>query len=120
MNPKKWWMVFLMAGLIVALSAPSALAWTNRHFGGPNPGFRGHVPQGRAYGWHGQRPAWNHGRAQGYQHRNQWNHRNPYGSHHRGAWGQQRPRQFHNPNFGRSYAPHRAYSNTAYRFGPRR
>jgi len=22
MNPKRWWMVFLMAGLIVALSAP--------------------------------------------------------------------------------------------------
>jgi hypothetical protein len=125
MNLKKWWSVMLMAGLFVALSAPSALAWTNRHFGGHQSNFRGHVPQGRAYGWHGQRPAWNHGRANGYQHgrangyqhhnqwnqRNQWNHRTPTGPHHRGSWGQQSG-QFHNS--------HRPYTNAAYRSGPRR
>jgi hypothetical protein len=119
MNPKRWWMAILMAGLIVALSAPSALAWTNRHFGGHQPNYRGHVPQGRAYGWHGQRPAWNNGRANGYQHHNQWNHRNFQGAPHRGAWGpQQRPGQFHNPDLGRSYGPHNPYTNTAHRPGP--
>ena len=119
MNLKRWSSVILMAGLVVALSAPSALAWTNRPLGGHQSNFRGHVPQGRAYGWHGQRPAWNHGRANGYQHHNQWNHRNFQGAPHRGAWGpQQRPGQFHNPNFSRSYGPHTPYTNTAHRPGP--
>ena len=56
MNLKKWLSVILMGGLVVALSAPSALAWTNRPFGGHNANFRGGAPHGPAYGWHGQRP----------------------------------------------------------------
>ena len=127
MNPKKWWSVIMMAGLVVALSAPSAMAWTNRPVVGHNPNFRGAAPHGPAYGYRGQRPAWNHGNARGWQHRNQsnhrnqWNHRNAYGSNHQGAWGQrQGSRQFHNPNLGRPDAPRNQYSNTAYRFGSRR
>jgi hypothetical protein len=121
MNLKRWSSVILMAGLVVALSAPSALAWTNRPLGEHHSNFRGHVPQGRAYGWHGQRPALNHGNAYGWQHRNQWNHRTPNGPHHRGSWGQhQGYGQVHNPNLGRAHGPHNQYSDAAYRFGPRR
>jgi hypothetical protein len=126
MKLKRWWSVMLMAGLFVALSAPSAMAWTNRPVVGHNPNFQGAAPHGAAYGYRGQRPAWNHGNANGYQHgsanawqhRNQSNHRNAYGSNHQGAWGQhQGSRQFHNPNLGRPYGP---YTNAAYRSGPRR
>jgi hypothetical protein len=126
MNLKRWSSVILMAGLVVALSAPSALARTNQHFGGHQSHFRGHVPHGRAYGWHGQRPAGKHGNAYGYQHgranawqhHNQWNHRNAYGSNHQGAWGQhQRYGQFHSPNRPHPYGP---YTNAAYHSGPRR
>jgi hypothetical protein len=124
MNLKRWSSVILMAGLVVALSAPSALAWNNRPFGGHHSKFRGGAPHGRAYGWHGQRPAWNHGNAYGWHHRNQWHQRNqwnqrtPYGPYHRGSWGQQGYGQSHTPNLGRSYGPHTPYSNAAYRFGP--
>jgi hypothetical protein len=124
MNLKKCWRVILLGGLVVALSAPSAMAWTNRPVVGHNPNFRGAAPHGAAYGYHGQRPAWNHGNAYGsqhhnqWQHRNQWNHRNVYGSNHQGAWGQrQGSRQFHNPNLDRPYGP---YTNAAYQPGPRR
>jgi len=133
MNLKKWWSVILMAGLVVALSAPSAMAWTNRPVVGHNPNFRNAAPHGAAYGYRGYRPAWNQGNARGWQHgnqsnhrnqwnqRNQWQHRNAYGSNHQGAWGQrQNTRQLHNPNFGRPNAPRNQYSNTAYQFGPRR
>ena len=120
MDLKRWWSVILMAGLVVALSAPSALAWINSPVGGHNANFRGGAPHGPAYGWHGQRPAWNHGNAYGWQHRNQWNHRNAYGSNHRGSWGQRGYGQVHNPNLGRPYGPHSPYSNAAYHFGTRR
>ncbi|MBU4232874.1 MAG: hypothetical protein L6277_06415 [Desulfobacterales bacterium] len=127
MKLKRWWRVIMLGGLVVALSAPSAMAWTNRPVVGHNPNFRGAAPHGPAYGYRGQRPAWNHGNAYGRQHRNQWqnrnqsNQRNAYGAYHRGAWGrQQGSRQFHTPNLGRPNAPRNQYSNAAYRFGPRR
>jgi len=127
MNLKKCWRVILLGGLVVALSAPSAMAWTNRPFVEHNSNFRGAAPHGAAYGYRGQRPDWNRGNANGWQHRNQsqnrnqWNHRNVYGSNHQGAWGQQQgSRQFHNPNFGRPYGSYTQYSNTAYQFGSRR
>ena len=125
MNLKKWWSVILMVGLVVALSAPSALAWTKQPCGGHNANFKGGAPHGPAYGWHGQRPAWNHGNAYGWQHgnqqhRNQWKHRNAYGSNHRGSWGQQHGYgQFHNPNVGHPNGPRYPYSNAAYHVGPR-
>jgi hypothetical protein len=121
MKLKRWWRVIMLGGLVVALSAPSAMAWTNRPVVGHNPNFQGAAPHGPAYGYRGQRPGWNHGNAYGRQHRNQWNHRNPNGAYHRGAWGQQqRSGQFHNPNLGRPNAPHNQYSNAGYRFGPPR
>ena len=121
MKLKKWWRVILLGGLVVALSAPSAMAWNNRPFGGHNPNFRGAPPHGPAYGYHGQRPGWNHGNAYGWQHRNQWQHRNAHGSNHWGAWGQrQNARQLHTPNYGRPNAPRNQYSNAAYHYGPRR
>jgi hypothetical protein len=133
MNLKKLWLVILLGGLAVALSAPSAMAWPNRPVVGHNPDFRGPAPHGVAYGYHGQRPAWNHGNARGWQHQNQWQHRNPgqhhnqwnqrnaYGPKHQGAWGQrQEARQIHNPNYGRPNGPYTHYSNAAYQAGPRR
>ena len=145
MNLKKWWSVILMAGLVVALSAPSAMAWTKRPVVGHNPNFRGAAPHGPAYGYRGQRPALNHGNAYGRQYRNQWQHRNQsqnrnqwnqrnqsqnrnqwnqrnaYRSNPQGAWGQrQGARQFHNPNLGRPIGPYTRYSNTTYQPGPRR
>jgi hypothetical protein len=127
MNLKKCWRVILLGGLVVALSAPSAMAWTHRPVAGHNPNFRGAAPHAPAYGYRGQRPAWNHGNAYGrqhhnqWQHRNQWNHRNAYGSNHQGAWGhRQGARQFHNPNFGRPIGPYTRSSNVAYQVGPRR
>ena len=127
MNLKKWWSVILMGGLVLALSAPSAMAWTNRPSAGHNANFRGGAPHGRAYGWNGQRPAWNHGNAYGWQHRNQgnhrnqWNHRNAYGSNHRGSWGQhQGYGRVHNPNVGRPYSPYGPYTNAGFHSGPRR
>ncbi|MDO9532636.1 MAG: hypothetical protein Q7O12_10990 [Deltaproteobacteria bacterium] len=133
MNLKKCWRVILLGGLVVALSAPSAMARTNRPVVGHNPNFRGAAPHGPAYGYRGQRPALNHGNAYGRQHRNQWNQRNQsqnrnqwnqrnaYGSNHQGAWGQrQGARQFHNPNLGRPIGPYTRYSNTTYQPGPRR
>jgi hypothetical protein len=115
MKLKRIWRVILLGGLVVALSAPSAMAWTNRPVVGHNPNFQGAAPHGAAYGYRGQRPAWNHGNTNGWQHRNQWQHRNAYNSNHRGAWGQrQESRQFHNPNPGRPYGP---YTNAAYHPG---
>src|SRR5665811_2171577 len=95
MNLKKCWRVILLGGLVVALSAPSAMAWPNRPFVGDNSNFRDAAPHGAAYGYRGERPAWNRGNANGWQHRNQFenrnqrNHRNVYGSNRQGAWGQQ-------------------------------
>lgn len=122
-----------MAGLVVALSAPSAMAWTNRPVVGHNPNFRGAAPHGPAYGYRGQHPGGNHGNAYGRQHRNQWqhrnqsqnrnqwNHRNAYGSNHRGSWGQhQGYGRVHNPNVGRPQTPYGPYTNTGYQSGPRR
>jgi hypothetical protein len=127
MKLKRLWLVILLGGLVVALSAPSAMAWTNRPVAGHNPNFRGAAPHGAAYGYHGQRPAWNHGNARGWQnrnqwqHRNQWNHRNAYGPNHQGAWGQrQQGRQFHNPNLGRPMGPYTHPSTVAYQVGPPR
>ena len=121
MNLKKWWSVILMGGLVLALSAPSALAWTHGPYAGHNANFRGGAPHGPAYGWNGQRPAWNHGKAYGWQHGNQWNHRNAYGSNHRGYWGQQHGYgQFHKPNYARPYSPYGPYTNAAYHPGPPR
>ena len=127
MKLKRIWRVILLGGLVVALSAPSAMAWTNRPVVGHNPNFQGAAPHGAAYGYRGQRPDWNHGNANGWQHRNQWNNRNQwqhrnqwnnrnaYSSNHQGAWGQrQESRQFHNPNPGRPYGP---YTNAGYRPG---
>jgi hypothetical protein len=138
MKLKRLWLVILLGGLVVALSAPSAMAWTNRPVVGHNPNFQGPAPHGVAYGYHGQRPAWNHGNARGWQHQNQrqhhnqWqhhnqqnhnqqNHRNAYGPNHQAAWGQrQGARQIHNPNYGRPTGPYTNYSNAAYQAGPRR
>ena len=127
MNLKKCWRVILLGGLVVALSAPSAMAWTNRPVVGHNPNFRGAAPHGAAYGYRGQRPAWNHGNAYGRQHQNQWQHRNQsnqrnaYGSNHQGAWGRyQGSRQIHNPNLGRPMGPYTRSANTAYQPGVRR
>jgi hypothetical protein len=133
MKLKKWWRVILLGGLVVALSAPSAMAWTNRPVVGHNPNFRGPAPHGPAYGYRGQRPAWNHGNAYArqqhnqWQHRNQWQrhnqgqHRNAYGANHQRAWGpRQETRQFHNPNPGRPMGPYTRYSNAAYQPGPGR
>lgn len=127
MNLKKCWRVILLGGLVVALSAPSAMAWTNRPVVGHNPNFRGAAPHGPAYGYRGQRPGGNRGNAYGRQHRNQWQHRNQsnqrnaYRSNPQGAWGQrQGSRQFHNPNLGRPIGPYTRYSNTTYQPGPRR
>ena len=127
MKLKRIWRVILLGGLVVALSAPSAMAWTNRPVVGHNPNFQGAAPHGAAYGYRGQRPAWNQGNARGWQHgnqwqhRNQWNHRNAYGANHQGAWGQrQNARQLHTPNFGRPNAPRNQYSDAAHQYGPRR
>jgi hypothetical protein len=115
MNLKRLWLIIMLGALVVALSAPSALAWTNRPSAGHNPNFRGAAPHGPAYGFHGQRPGWNHGNAYGYQHRNQWNHRNAYGSNHQGSWGRhQGYGQYHNP--GRDDGPRRHYTPATYRF----
>jgi len=121
MNLKRLWLVILLGGLVVALSAPSAMAWTNRPGVGHNPNFRGAAPHGAAYGYRGQRPAWNHGNARSWQHRNQWQHRNAYRSNHQGGWGHRpQARQFHHPNLNRPNGSYTRSSNVAYQAGPRR
>ncbi|MEJ2673338.1 MAG: hypothetical protein P8168_14290 [Deltaproteobacteria bacterium] len=64
MNLKRWLSIILGLGLMLALSAPNALAWRNR----PHPrsqhyrAFTPH-PRGTAQGWHGPRQQWRHPQA---------------------------------------------------------
>ena len=117
MNLKKWWTIMLIGGLILALSAPSALAWTSRPGAGHHPNFRGAAPHGNAYGFHGQRPPSSRGHAYGYHH-GQWNNRNAHRGHHPGFYGNQhRYGQSHNPYFGRHAGYQHPYSSAAYHYG---